>query len=442
MSKVLIPDYVNKVLETLNGSGYKAYIVGGAVRDLVLGKIPQDFDVATNAKAKEVKRIFDKTIDTGIKHGTVTVNMDGHFVEVTTFRKDGEYKDNRRPSEVYFVDDLLEDLKRRDFTINAMAYSPKEGFIDPFMGMEDLRNKKIRAVGNPKQRFGEDALRILRAVRFAASFKFKIEEKTFEAIKECARLLENISGERIKAELDKFLLSADLSGLYLLKDTNILKILIPKLDEGFNVSQNSPYHKYTVGDHIFKVVSGVKKDLTLKWAALFHDIGKVDTKTTTPDGVDHFKGHVEKSMEIAKAVMRRLRFDKKTEGGVLFLVKHHDDDILPDEFDVRRKMSAWGDCFLPLLELKKADLLGKSDDVIKRDFHIFDEIKKIYDEAIEKKYPIYIKDLAVDGNILLELGVKDREIGKYLNEALKYVLKYPEKNKKDALIEYLKAFWE
>ncbi len=350
-----IPIAAKKIIDELEDHGYEAYIVGGCVRDMLLFREPGDWDITTSARPEDVKRIFRRTVDTGIEHGTVTVLMRGESYEVTTFRVDGKYEDHRHPSEVVFTPSLEEDLKRRDFTINAMAYSDTRGIIDMYGGQEDLKAGIIRCVGDPMQRFGEDALRMLRGIRFAGQLLFDIEEETFAAIKELAPTLINVSAERIQVELTKLLLSGGAldrpaegseeisnsrqSGsdrLRLAYETGLSKYFLPELDEMMKCEQHNPHHCYTVGEHTLRVIAEVnrlidgynninkKQHIALVYAALLHDIAKPVCITTDEKGIDHFHGHDVQGEEMAGQILHRLKFDNDTIATVKALVRNHD----------------------------------------------------------------------------------------------------------------------
>ena len=336
--RIQVPEDVKYILEKLNNAGYEAYAVGGCVRDSILGRTPDDWDITTSAKPEETKALFPKTIDTGIQHGTVTVMRNHVGYEVTTYRIDGEYEDSRHPKEVIFTADLLEDLKRRDFTNNAMAYnhrieeavgeeSPKSGLVDAFGGIEDMENKIIRCVGNPIHRFEEDALRMMRAVRFSAQLGYEIEEETAEAIKKLANNLKNISAERIQVELVKLLVSNHPDYLRKAYELGMTKVFFPEFDKAMEMEQNNPHHLYTVGEHMLQCLKHVRADKVLRLTMILHDIAKPETLQVGEDGVDHFYGHPLKGEEMARGILRRLRFDNDTIGKVCKLVKYHDQKL-------------------------------------------------------------------------------------------------------------------
>ncbi len=310
--QIELPEKVKLIIHTLTAAGFEAYAVGGCIRDSLLGRIPQDWDITTSAFPEQVKALFRKTIDTGIKHGTVTVLMDREGFEVTTYRIDGEYEDARHPKEVIFTRNLTEDLKRRDFTINAMAYNESNGLVDAFDGAGDLKRRVIRCVGNPRERFTEDALRMLRAVRFGAQLGFSIEEHTKAAIGELAPSLKRISAERIQTELVKLLVSDHPEEVRTLYETGISREIFPWLDEMMNTKQNNPHHCYTVGEHMLVTLKNVPADKVLRLTMLFHDMAKPRCLTVDEAGIYHFKGHPQEGARMAGEVMRQLKFDNDT----------------------------------------------------------------------------------------------------------------------------------
>jgi tRNA nucleotidyltransferase (CCA-adding enzyme) len=441
---IKIPQNPNKIIERLEKAGYPAYAVGGCVRDTLLQRVPDDWDITTAATPAQVKAIFPHTVDTGIKHGTVTVLIYETNVEktctgyeVTTFRIDGEYSDSRHPKEVTFTPLLADDLKRRDFTINAMAYNDKVGLVDLYGGVEDLNAHVIRCVGNPLDRFGEDALRILRAVRFSAQLGFEIEAGTRAAIKELAPTLKNISAERIQVELVKLLTSPHPDYMRNAYALGITSVILPELDAAFETVQNNPHHMYTVGEHLMHALLNVRNDKCLRIATLLHDIGKPATKTTDEDGVDHFHGHVEKGEQIAVKILKRLKFDNDTISKVRTYIKYHDTPIEPDQKSVRRAMNKIGkDNFKQILEIKRADTLAQSDYQREEKLENLDSVEKIYRQILEQNQCVSLKDLKITGTDLLSIGVpRGREIGDTLNELLGQVIENPECNNKETLME-------
>ena len=337
--KIQLPEKVNQIIHTLQQHGYEAYAVGGCVRDSILGRVPDDWDITTSATPLQTKALFPRTFDTGIEHGTITVLIDKEAFEVTTYRVDGKYEDSRHPSEVTFTRNLREDLLRRDFTINAMAYNDKEGLIDIFGGVDDLNGKMIRCVGTARARFGEDALRILRAVRFAAQLGFEIESETREGIRELAPTLSNISAERIQVELIKMLVSPNPSMMRDAYELGITDVILPEFDEMMRTEQETPHHKYSVGEHTLKALEAIRADKVLRLTMLFHDIAKPLMKTIDENGVAHFKMHDVKGAEVTKQILRRLKFDNDTMNKVVKLVLYHDYRMPAEAKNVRRAMN-------------------------------------------------------------------------------------------------------
>ena len=425
-----------KILHTLNKNGYDAYIVGGAVRDFLLGKEPSDVDIATNATPEIVISLFPVVYPTGIEYGTVTVMLGKEGYEVTTFRTDGEYLDGRRPKTVVFGETIEDDLSRRDFTINAMAMDADGKIIDMFGGQDDIKRGIIRAVGNPSERFSEDALRILRAFRFSARYGFDIEAETFKAIKETKEGLKLISSERIREEITKILLTDNVLDVFIaMYKSGVLNVILPEIAGMYGVEQNNPHHIYDVFHHTLKVVENTPKDEVLRLAALFHDIGKVHTRQTI-DGVDRFFSHHIVSRDIAEKIMERLKFSNKVKNEVLELISFHDRVILPKHKAVRRLLNLLEHTNIDkLLALKRADILGQNPELNFRLFDL-DEIEEI--AKSEKK--LTVKDLAVNGYDMIALGLKGKEIGRVLNYLLERVLENPEDNKKESLLYYAKAY--
>ena len=322
--KIQLPEKVQQIIKTLQSCGYEAYAVGGCVRDSLLGRTPGDWDITTSALPEETKALFERTFDTGIEHGTITVLLGKEGFEVTTYRIDGKYEDSRHPSEVTFTRCLSEDLLRRDFTINAMAYNDEDGIVDMFGGMEDLEKKIIRCVGDAEARFEEDALRIMRAVRFSAQLGFEIEEQTQQAIRHLAMNLKNISAERIQVELIKLLTSPHPEQIRLAYELGITKVMLPEFDLMMETAQETPHHCYTVGEHTIAALQNCPPDKILRLTLLFHDMGKPVRKTMDEKGIAHFKGHAPVSEAVAKAIMHRLKFDNDTLRKVTKLVFYHD----------------------------------------------------------------------------------------------------------------------
>ncbi len=440
MTQIHLPDRVRYIIEKLEAAGYEAYAVGGCVRDSLLGRKPNDWDVTTSAKPQQIKAVFRHTIDTGIQHGTVTVMLDREGFEVTTYRIDGEYEDSRHPKEVIFTANLIEDLKRRDFTINAFAYNDQSGIVDAFDGMEDLERGVIRCVGEAAERFGEDALRMLRAVRFSAQLGFSIAEETRAAIRELAPSLSHISAERIQAELVKLLLSAHPDYMRDAYELGITAVVLPELDAAFATGQHNPHHRYSVGEHLMQCLLHTRADRSLRIAALLHDIGKPPVRTTDEEGIDHFYGHVEESERMALDILKRLKFDNDTIDKVQKYVRYHDYKPEPDARSVRRAVNKIGEAYFPqVLEIRRADALAQSSCQRAEKLARIDETARLYAEIMAKNQCISLRTLEITGNDLIALGVpKGRRIGEILNRLLDDVLQEPENNVHEYLIEKAK----
>ena len=436
MIKIDLPKNVKFIIDTLESAGYEAYAVGGCVRDSILGRTPNDWDITTSAKPLETKALFKKTFDTGIKHGTISVLLGKEIYEVTTYRIDGEYEDARHPKEVTFTAELKEDLLRRDFTINAMAYNPTSGIVDLYGGIEDLKNHVIRCVGVPHDRFSEDALRIMRAVRFAAQLDYTIEEKTQEAIRELAGTLSKISAERIQVELIKLLTSDHPEFLKLAWELGITKVILPEFDRAMESEQNNPNHAYSVGEHSLKVMQYLPPDKVMRLAGLFHDIGKMDTKTTDEKGVDHFYGHPEVGAKIAAEVFNRLKFDNDTKTKVCRLVECHDWFIGAVPSHIRRYMNRIGEEFFPMIfDFNKADIMAQSFYNREEKLEDLEVLKEAYLKVKEAGDCINIKDLVITGSDVIKAGVPAGPgVGAVLKALLEEVLDDPARNNKDYLL--------
>lgn len=438
--KINLPEKVSFIIDRLMENGFEAFAVGGCVRDTILGRCPNDWDITTSAKPADIKKIFSRTIDTGIEHGTVTVMLEHQGFEVTTYRIDGEYEDNRHPKEVKFTPDLKEDLKRRDFTINAMAYNDERGIVDEFGGIEDLENGIIKCVGVAEERFNEDALRILRAVRFGAQMNFQIEEATAAAIKKLSGNLVHISHERIQAELEKLIMSSHPESMRTAYELGITKWIMPEFDNMMETPQNSKYHRYNVGEHTIKVMENVEPNHYLRWAALLHDVGKPIKHTIGNDGYSHFYGHGEAGEKISEEILKNLKFDNKTVKIVSRLVKFHDYDIKPNEKSVRKAVVKVGNDIFPyLLKLRRADLSGKSRYSIELTTPVFDKVEEIYEFVVKRGDCMSRSEMAVNGRDLIEWGLKPGEqVGEGLDYLFESILKNPELNTKEQLKELLK----
>ena len=435
--KIILPEKVNTIIHTLQEKGFEAYAVGGCVRDSILGRVPDDWDITTSATPMETKALFARTFDTGIEHGTITVLIDKDAYEVTTYRVDGKYEDSRHPSEVTFTRSLQEDLLRRDFTINAMAYNDIEGLVDIFGGLEDLNQKTIRCVGDAMARFGEDALRILRAVRFAAQLGFEIEEDTQRGITELAPTLANISAERIQVELIKMLTSPNPGMLKSAYELGITKVILPEFDTMMQTTQENPHHKYSVGEHTLKAIGAIRADKVLRLTMLFHDIAKPMMKTMDENGVAHFKMHDSKGAEMTKQILRRLKFDNDTMNKVVRLVQYHDYRMPAEPKNVRRAMNKIGEDLFPYyLEVRMADTLAQSEYLQEEKIQNIQDVRTCYEEILEKQECVSLKTLAVTGSDLIANGMKPgKDIGAVLTKLLEYVIEHPEVNKKEVLLK-------
>ena len=448
-----IPEKVEYIINTLMKQGYEAYAVGGCVRDSILGRQPEDWDITTSAKPEQVKALFHRTIDTGIQHGTVTIMLDKEGFEVTTYRIDGEYEDSRHPKNIEFTSNLEEDLKRRDFTINAMAYNSKDGLVDIFGGIEDLNKGVIRCVGNAKERFSEDALRILRAVRFAGQLGFEIEEQTKAAIVELAPTLKNISAERIRVELDKLLMAKHPELIKVAAETGICQVVLPELDRMLLQEQNNPHHIYNVGEHCIKAVMYLNEECRntskydkklhsiLAWTMLLHDVGKPECYTVDENGIGHFYGHGEKGVEIAKKILKRLKFDNYTIEIVTRLIKWHDYEFGKKEASMRRAANKIGTDIMEWLFLvQRLDTLAQNPATYEEKFARLEEDKQLYEEIRAKQQCLTLKELAVNGRDLMEAGFeKGKRLGEILEYLLNEVLEEPSLNEKDKLLKLVEG---
>ena len=437
MIQIQIPEKAKYIIETIQNAGFEAYVVGGCVRDSILGRCPEDWDITTSARPEQVKQLFRRTIDTGIQHGTVTVMLDKEGFEVTTYRVDGKYEDSRHPKEVTFTPNLEEDLKRRDFTINAMAYNETEGLIDIFGGLKDIEAKLIRCVGNPEERFGEDALRIMRAIRFSAQLGYEIHEDTEAAIRKLAPTLQKISAERIQVELTKLLVSPHPDTLREAYDMGVTKVILPEFDAMMETPQKHKHHKYNVGEHTLHALMRVRPDRILRITMLLHDMGKPEYKTMDETGQAHFKKHAIGSERIAKEILKRLKFDNETIRTVARLVLYHDYRMPAEAKNVRRAMNKIGeDIFEYYMEVRRADVLAQSTYLRERKLKNLDDIEILYAKIKEAKQCVSLKELAVSGSDLIAIGIKPgKEIGEILNRLLEMVIEDPELNQKEILLK-------
>lgn len=432
-----IPEKVGEIIQKLCEQGHEAYAVGGCVRDTILGRTPEDWDITTSATPQEVKSIFRRTIDTGIEHGTVTVMLGREGFEVTTYRVDGAYEDYRHPKEVSFTKSLTEDLRRRDFTINAMAYNPSAGLIDAFHGMEDLKKGRIRCVGSPQARFKEDALRILRAVRFSAQLGFDIDEDTCAAIRSQAFALERISAERIQAELVKLLISDNPDYIHRAWALGITKVIMPEYDAIAGVEQKTPNHIYTVDVHTLHALKAIDADPVLRLTMLMHDFGKPAVKKTLESGRDIFYRHPEVSARLAKAILKRLKFDNGTINKTVRLIQWHGLKYDAEAVDVRRALNRVGaDIFDDFIKVQTADVLAKNPAIIDGKLRLLKKKTEIYHQVLAEGQCFDIRQLAVNGSDLIQAGIQaGPRLGAVLEKLTEHVIDDQSLNTKDRLIE-------
>ncbi|MDY6690677.1 CCA tRNA nucleotidyltransferase [Clostridioides difficile] len=448
MTNIEIPKKVDYIIKELKKNGYEAYVVGGCVRDCLLERIPNDWDITTSARPEKVVEIFKKTIPTGIQHGTVTVMIEHEPFEVTTYRIDGSYSDGRHPDSIEFTKNIVNDLSRRDFTINAIAYNAKTGLVDPFNGYEDIQNKCIRCVGNPIDRFEEDALRMIRAVRFSAQLNFKIAAYTMRGIYDKSNLIKNISMERIQVEFNKILL-ADSSKLSSLKVLGLLRFIIPEICDLEDITQDNPYHIYNVQKHTLIATEVIENELHLKLTMLFHDLGKKITKTNDENGIDHFYNHSRESVKIARDIMKRLKYDNHTINKVLILIQYHDYNIEPKRKIIKKLLKKLEDVelFKDLLKVKWADILAQNPKYMKQRILNLIDCEKEFKYIIKQKECFNRKNLAINGKDLMSMGIEQgKNIGYVLNKLLELVIDNPELNEKEILkekaLEILESVWK
>ena len=436
---MVLPQYVLECLDALENAGYAAYAVGGCVRDACLGLTPHDYDLCTAALPEETEAVFPdhRLVLAGKKHGTVGVVTDGGVVEITTFRTEGAYRDNRHPDWVAFVSDVEQDLARRDFTVNAMAYSPARGYADPFGGQADLRDGILRAVGDPVQRFQEDSLRILRGVRFAVRYGLTVEPETEKAMLSQAHLMDNLARERVFEELCKLLPLVSAGDLK--RFGPILAQVIPELGPMIGFDQHSPHHAYDLFTHTAYVTEGVPPQLPLRWAALLHDIGKVPTFTRDETGRGHFYGHAQTGAEMADAVLHRLKAPTALRKQVVTLIDRHMTKLEPNAKSVRRWASRLGwDTVEDLLYLQEADM-GSKGTGNPEEMAQFAEVRQVMAAVKAEDACLKIKDLAVSGYDLMALGITGKDIGRMLDTLLENVLEEQLPNEKEKLLEYVQS---
>ena len=436
-----IPPGAARVLQTLSAAGYEAYLVGGCVRDLLRGVPPHDWDICTSARPEETEACFagKRIIETGLKHGTVTVLEDGEPYEITTYRTEGPYSDSRRPDFVRFVPDLREDLARRDFTMNAIALGLDGALRDPFGGTNDIRAGRIRCVGEPAHRFREDGLRVMRALRFAAVFGYGIEEATARAVHENRAMLERVAAERINAELCR-LLTGQGAGDVLRQYPDVLCVFWPELGPLVTLEQHNPWHCWGGWEHTVRAVEAAPANVVLRLSMLLHDIGKPRCKTTDGAGIDHFYGHPAAGAELARQMLRALKFDNATRKRVVTLVEHHDVQLPAGIQGVRRWLGRLGpETFFQLLEVKRADSLGQNPEKAQGRLTELDGIKALAERILTEQQCFSLKDLAVDGRDVIAAGITPGpEVGRILKDLLERVLSGETPNERDALLTLIR----
>lgn len=438
------PTQALSIMRTLSSAGHQALLVGGCVRDSILERPVNDWDITTSATPEQVKFLFKHTIDTGIKHGTVTVLIDETAFEVTTFRIDGEYCNNRSPESVEFSSDFHQDAARRDFTVNAMGYDIDGKIYDYFNGLDDLNNKTIRAIGDANTRFTEDALRMMRAIRFSAQLNYEIEKKTKTAISSCNSLIQNISQERIRDELNKILTSDNPEKLELLHETNLLQYILPELNVCYNTTQNNPYHIFDVGTHSIKAVCYLENDHILRLSALLHDIAKPTCKITTSKGYEFFPEHAVHSSKLAYKILRRLRYDNKTIHDITSIIDNHTIEFPrethQEQLFVRRCLKSMTvSNFKRLLKLRIADRNAGANPFTHEELSQVTRLSSYADEVINLNICISLKQLDIDGNDLKSLGFQGCEIANMLNKLLDFIIENPDQNKKEILLSIINS---
>lgn len=443
--EIHIPTGARKIIARLEQHGYEAYIVGGCVRDSLMGKRPSDWDICTSARAEEMMALFEdkRVIPTGIQHGTLTILAEDGAYEVTTFRIDGEYLDHRHPKSVAFTRELAEDLSRRDFTINAMAWHPERGLIDLFGGVEDLRDRLVRAVGDPVQRFNEDGLRMLRMVRFATVLDFDYDPATYDAVRKQGHLLQYISKERIQVELNKILLAAHPArGLEDLYTLGMYPYIIPLMCHTVGFAQRGGHHFLDVFEHSLLAVGVIAPELVLRLTMLLHDIGKPFVWDSSESlSYDRFDDHAAVSAKLAGKILRDLKYDNATRKDVVELIAHHNDILLPDPVNVRRALARLGEVQTRrLVQVKVADLIahdlaGEREKILA----LFTEISDVIDEVVARGDCTSVKALAIGGQDMMALGLSGRAIGQMLNAALELVLEKPEMNTRETLLNWVRG---
>ena len=435
------PTEVKNIIKLLTDAGYESYAVGGCVRDSIMGIVPHDWDICTSAEPQEVLTVLGKknAVKNGEKHGTVTVVYNRIPYEITTFRSDGEYTDHRRPENVCFVHSLREDLARRDFTVNAIAYNDSIGICDYFDGAKDIERKIIRCVGDPDKRFNEDALRILRALRFSSRLGFTIDKKTSDSIHKNAPLLRNISSERIMSEFTQILMGKNTESV-LLCYSDVIAVFIPEIKPMIGMEQHNPHHIYDVWTHTVKAAAAVKNERILRLSAFFHDIGKPHCATIDDRGIGHFKGHPSLGADMTRTILKRLKTDNKTIDSVIPLIEMHDDRPLPEPKLVRRSIAKLGKQLYPqLLELKKADAMAQNPDTLTDKLEYIEKLYIIYENEIQSGTAFSVRELKINGNDIMTLGITDgKKIGKILTQLQAMVIDGQLENDREELLDAVK----
>ena len=439
--QIKIPEKPKRIIAELRACGFEAFVVGGCVRNSLMGLTPHDWDICTSAKPDEMLEVFRdyETIGFGMKHGTLVVMVEGEPFEVTTYRVDGEYSDNRHPESVTFTDDLTLDLSRRDFTCNAMAFNEDNGVIDPFGGAEDLKNNLLRCVGDPEKRFREDALRIMRALRFASVYGFDVEESTAKSVHGCKELLNNIAAERIREELTGVLTGKG-AGVILERFRDVIAVIMPEISETFDFPQHSLHHCFDVWGHTVHSVDAVESDALLRTVMLLHDIGKPRAHTTDANGFDHFKGHQKISAELGEAILRRLRFPNDFTDNCLSLIIYHDVRYDGSARQIKRLLQKLGEeNARRLFKIQRADTAAQSDYRRAEKYASIDLAEKTAGEIISQNSCFRLKDLAVNGSDILALGLAEgRAVGDVLNALLEEVIDEKVPNEKESLLKRAK----
>lgn len=443
MNDIFLPDFILDIIDRFREAGYDAYVVGGAVRDELEGIRPSDYDMCTSALPEETESLFAdrEVIETGLKHGTVTVVTDGGPVEITTFRSDGTYSDGRHPDEVHFVKDIEEDLARRDFTVNAMAYSPYTGLVDPFAGRRDLESGILRSVGDPARRFSEDGLRILRALRFMSVRGYQPELATDKAIRSCMEMIKDVAYERIDAELLKFLTGDGAAGL-LDSYRQLFALIIPEIKPMFGFDQKSPYHNRDVWHHTLAAVKNIRPDPLLRLTMLFHDIAKPVVYVEDETGRGHFKGHQSRGAEMTADILTRMKFPKAVVSEVSTLIREHDLKIRPDRHMVRKYINRLGaDILRKLMDVQMADASGKYDKFIPPARERTEAVRQMIDQIEADGDCVSLGQLEVNGTDLRAAGITDgRKIGDTLRFLLDGVMEDRIPNRKEDLLKAAAEF--